>query len=259
MGLLDDYLHEMDALSPDLVEAVLAGRAVPEPAAARVAALVESLRGAPPEEPTPEVAERHLAAMAAAAQEAGLTRSRRLGMHLLTRRRIGGLAVAATLMLGGGIAAALTLPEEASDIADHNVPAEPAIEAGMPPVQVQQGSAHGQAVSQTARTSAAEGCEKGQEVAEVASENADEQGPAVDPCTRGDGQAEAQPAGTEGSSRGEEASTEGHAIAEQAKSGGKAFGEATAGDAPVGGEGLEQPTTPGPDQDSPAGAGLPGS
>jgi hypothetical protein len=243
MGLPDDYVSEMDALSSDQVEMVLAGRASGERAETRASALVDDLRRALPEEPSPEVAERHLAAMAAAAEEAGLTRSRRPGMRVLTRKRIGGLALAATFLLGGGLAAAVTLPDEAD---------ERALEAvGQGPEVAQEASAHGKAVAEVAQDPSLDGCEKGQAVAAVASSKAPEQpqGPEEDPCAQGEHEENGEGAGN---GEGDEASAFGQQTAEEAQADGRGFGEQTASEAQQDGAGFGQGTA------GEAGGGTPG-
>lgn len=229
MDLLDDYRDEMDALSSEQVEAVLSGRVPREPAAARAAALVVDLRQALREDPAPEVARTHLAAVLAAAEESGLTRSRRSIMPVLTRRRMGGLALAATLVLGGGLAAALPppeLPEQAAQEAHEAV--------GQGPDVAEDASAHGKAVSELAQDPTLEGCEKGQAVAALASSKAGDHrqdgADRPDPCAR-EGEVEN---GQNGGGRGEEASAFGQGVAEEARAGGKAFGQKTASEAQKG-------------------------
>jgi hypothetical protein len=229
MDLLDDYRDEMDALSSEQVEAVLSGRVPQEPVAARAATLVDDLRQALREDPAPEVARTHLTAMLAAAEESGLTRSRRSIMPVLTRRRLGGLALAATLVLGGGLAAALTppeLPEQAAEEAHEAV--------GQGPDVAEEASAHGKAVSELAQDPTLEGCEKGQAVAALASSKADDHrqddANRTDPCAQADDTEGAQ----NGDGRGEDASALGQAVAEEARADGKAYGQKTASEAQQG-------------------------
>jgi hypothetical protein len=233
MGPVDDYGDEMDALSTDQVEAVLSGRVPGMPVAARAAALVEDLRVALREEPSPEVTRAHLAAMVAAAEESGFTRSRRSRLPAVARRRMGGLAVAATLAIGGGLSAAAIqqeLPEEAGGRAWESV--GPGAEVAEVAKMAQEVSAHGKAVAAVAQDPSLEGCQKGQAVAAVASSKAAEHRrddtDRPDPCTRAD-----RPAG-----RGKEASAIGKATAEQAKADRKAFGEQTATEAHTSGAGF---------------------
>jgi hypothetical protein len=246
MDLLDDYRDEMDALSSEQVEAVISGRVPREPAAARAATLVEDLRDALREEPSPEVARAHLAAMAAAAEESGFTRSRRLTMPAVTRRRIGGLTLAATLVMGGGLAAAVTqpeLPDQASEEAWANV--------GQGPEVASEASAHGKAVAAVAQDPTLEGCQKGQAVAEVASSKADDhrQDEADrDPCVQvervdgGENGSGSGNGGGSGSGNGEEASAFGNSISEQVQADGRAFGEKTSTAAQEDGEAFGQET-----------------
>jgi hypothetical protein len=239
MDLLDDYRDEMEALSPEQVEAVLSGRVAREPVAARAATLVEDLREALREEPSPEVARAHLAAMVAAAEESELSRSIRSGMPVLTRRRIGGLALVATLMMGGGLAAAVTqpeLPEQASEEAWANVGRGPEVAA--------EASAHGKAVSAVAQDPTLEGCEKGQAVAEVASskgaEHRQDDADRPDPCAQADD--DDGNGNGNGNGNGEAASAFGKSIAEQAQADGEAFGQETSTKAKADGEAFGQET-----------------
>jgi hypothetical protein len=248
MDLLDDYRDEMDALSSEQVEAVISGRVPREPAAARAATLVEDLRDALREEPSSEVARAHLAAMAAAAEESGLTRSRRLTMPAVTRRRIGGLTLAATLVMGGGLAAAVTqpeLPDQASEEAWANV--------GQGPEVAAEASAHGKAVAAVAQDPTLEGCQKGQAVAEVASSKADDhrqdeadrdpcvQAERVDGVENGGGNGNGSGSGN-GRGNGEGASAFGNSTSEQAQADGQAFGEKTSTAAQENGEAFGQET-----------------
>jgi hypothetical protein len=239
MGPVDDYGDEMDALSPEQVEAVLSGRVPGVPAAARAAALVEDLRGALREEPSPEVTRAHLAAVVAAAEESGLTRSTRSHPPVVARRRVGGLAVAATLVIGGGLTAAAIqpeLPEEADGGAWESI--GPGPEVAEVAEVAEEVSPHGQAVAAVAQDPTLEGCQKGQAVAALASSKATEHrrddADRPDPCARAD-----RPAGR---GNGEEASAFGKATAEQAKADGKAFGERTSTEAHTDGAGFGRET-----------------
>jgi hypothetical protein len=173
--------------------------------------------------------------MAAAAEEAGLTRSRRSRMRVLARRRMGGLALAATFLLGGGLAAAVTLPDEADEQAWEAV--------GPGPEVSQEASAHGKAVTEVAQDPSLEGCEKGQAVAEVASSKAAEhrQNPAdgPDPCAQDEDERNGS---VSGKGRRDEASAFGKQTASEAKSDGRGFGEQTASDAQENGVGFGQDT-----------------
>jgi hypothetical protein len=229
MTVPDDYQDEMDALSTEEVDAVVGGRAAREPNAARAGALVADLRRALREEPTPEVARAHVEAMVAAARSQARAQGR---FGASTRRRIGGVGLAAVLTLGGTLAAAVTLPPQADDRAREAAwqGTEVAVEA----------SAHGKAVQAVARDSTLEGCEKGQAVAEVASSKArggpPEERP--DPCV----QAEDSPNDDGGRGRGKDASAFGKAKAEQAREDGKALGQDTADQAKAGGADFGQQT-----------------
>jgi hypothetical protein len=201
MSAFDDYKDEMDRLSPRDIEAIVSGQDLEEP----LATLVQDLRRDLLEDPAPDVAARHLAAMNDAARQAegpsavSTPPRRRNRMRIRGQRRAAALAAAATLVLGAGIAAAVTLPDEASDRAKEavsNANGDSSTNAE-----------HGQAVSETARDPSLQGCEKGQAVAAQASTKADEhrqgQGPQEDPCARGeDGGASASRAGSGGGSGG---------------------------------------------------------
>jgi hypothetical protein len=241
MDRLDDYRDEMDALSSEEVEAVLSGRAPLESAAARAAVLVADLRRALREEPTSEVARVHLAAMVAAAEGSGFIKSRRSSVPMPSRRRIGGLAVAATLVLGGGLAAAVTQPEAVTLPEGTDDRVREAM--GQGPEEVGEASAHGKAVAAVAQGSALEGCEKGQAVAGAASskatENRQDDADRPDPCARGDEESSAGDEGDrggdrDGNGRGEEASALGRGIAEEARTDGRALGQQTAAEAQEG-------------------------
>jgi hypothetical protein len=224
MALPDDYRDEMDALSPEQIESVLDGRSPGEPAAARVAAMVDDLRRALVVEPSPEVAHRHLAEMSAAA---GLTGSRRSSMR--TRRRFGVLALAAALTLGGGLAAALTLPEQADDRARERVPED--VPQGPPEGVPPDAADHGRLVSETARDDSLSGCEKGLTVAGVASEG--QADPPPDACAGGEDGATVS--GNGGSSFG-------RSTADEARADGQGFGEGTSEGAREDGEGFGRTT-----------------
>ncbi len=90
-------------------------------------------------------------------------RGRRRG---LTRRRLAVLGLAAVLMLTGGLAAAGVLPAPVQD-AIANVAGHLGLH--VPPADLPKQTTHGNEVSHTARSTPAEGCEKGARVSEVAS------------------------------------------------------------------------------------------
>jgi hypothetical protein len=184
MGPWSDYPDEMDRLTPEQIEAILAARDVDDPAAARLSSLVRELREELLAEIPPEVAERHLAAMAAETGGAPAT-TRRNAMAPFTRRRAALLGLAATLILGMGVATAVTLPDEASDRAKEVVGDLPIPGPTGTPGEDPDANDHGQAVSAVAQGDFPEGCEKGMAVADVASGGAVD--PAVDPCQQGAG------------------------------------------------------------------------
>ncbi len=213
-----DYRDEMDRLDPRLVDAALAGRETGEPALDRAAQLVADLRRALLEEPGTQ-APRHLAAMAAAAEHEVWGSSTVLSEHRAARpgrRRLAGVALAAVLLLGAGMAwGAVSLPDQASDRAEEAVAAAQergngAPEAGQTEGVETEDGTHGEQVGEVAHDDSLEGCEKGQAVSEVAGSNADEGGPKHDPCAKGD-------EGGQAGGAGQEASAKGKAKAEEAK------------------------------------------
>jgi hypothetical protein len=95
----------------------------------------------------------------------GPTKLRR--RRMLTRRRVAVLGLAAALTLTGGLAAADVLPDPAQDavasVAGH-------LGLDFPhSADVADQTSHGEEVSNVARTTPEEGCEKGQAISEVAS------------------------------------------------------------------------------------------
>jgi hypothetical protein len=192
MGLLDDYQDEMDRLGSDQIDAVLSGDLVGGPGAERANALVADIRGALIQQPSPEVAERHLQAMAAAVPgesrpTTGLQR-RRTPMRILSRRRTVVFLMAAALVLAVGIAAAVTLPPQADDTAKTKVPADPDVVTGQPEGVPPAESEHGQTVAGIAQD--VEGCDDALDLAEVASDGRlDRAELPVDLCGQADGQA----------------------------------------------------------------------
>ena len=87
--------------------------------------------------------------------------------RMLTRRRVAVLGLAAALTLTGGLAAADVLPDPAQDavatVAGH-------LGLDFPhSADVTNQTSHGEQVSDVARTTPEEGCEKGQAISEVAS------------------------------------------------------------------------------------------
>jgi hypothetical protein len=247
MAVADDYQDEMEALSPEEIDAVLGGGTPRDPRAARAAALVTDLRRALREDPAPEVASAHVDAMVAAA---GARPGGRSAMLASTKRRIGGVGLAAALMLGGSLAAAVTLPPQADDRVRQAVERGSSVSADGSVSG--EASAHGKAVQAVAQDPGVEGCRKGQAVAEVASSKAEGPPDEVDrpdPCERGQ---HGEP-GSEGGSRGAEASAFGRAKATQAEEDGEAFGQETAAQAQSGGADFGQQTA----TEASAGAGGP--
>lgn len=107
-------------------------------------------------------------------------------MAPFTRKRAALLGLAATLILGMGVATAVTLPDQASDrakevVGDLPIPGP----TGSPDDPAGGANDHGEAVSSVAQGDFPEGCEKGMAVADVASGGPVD--PAVDPCQQGAG------------------------------------------------------------------------
>jgi hypothetical protein len=247
MGSPGDYTDEMDRPDSRLIEAALRGRSTGDPALDRAAQLVADVRYALLEDPGPEVAARHLTAMAVAARAAGESGAVQARGRLGGRRRIAGLALAATLILGAGVATAITLPDQASDRAEEAVgeaSGRGGAESEPVPIETSEASAHGQEVSELARDDSLHGCEKGQAVSDLASSNADghrnDDPERNDPCARGGGSAG-------GGDRGEEASGHGRTTAQEAKA--RDHGSSSDPGRPTDG--------PGSGQGSPAGGSRP--
>jgi hypothetical protein len=187
MGSWSDYPDEMDRLTPEQIEAILEARDVDDPSVARLSSLMRELREELLTEIPGEVAERHLAAMAAETEEEPAT-TRRNAMAPFNRKRTALLSLAAALILGMGVATAVTLPDQASDRAKDVVGALPipGPTGSVPPTDpAGDANDHGEAVSSVAQGDFPEGCEKGMAVADVASGGAVD--PAVDPCQQGAG------------------------------------------------------------------------
>jgi len=172
----DDYLDEMGRLRPHEIEAILSRRETEDFSAEPLAALLQDIRRELLEDPTAPVAARHLAAMSEAQRDdkgssaVRTSNDRRDSMRPISQRRLAAIATAALLVVGVGVAAAVTLPDNASDTAKD---------------AVSNGNAeHGKAVSDTARNTSLQGCEKGQAIAAQASGKTI---PATDPCSRGGG------------------------------------------------------------------------
>ena len=196
MGHPDDYRDEMERLTSQDADDLLSG-GVPRTAAATVAAAaVERVREELLVAPSPETSRRHLAAMRIAAGSDSLD-ARGDEMRKRAKKRAATVALAATLILGAGIAAALTLPEQAADRAKERVAGVQLPEDAKGPgngragASAQTASDHGKAVSEAARDDSTTGCEKGRAVSEIASSKADEhrKNPPKesDPCTANEG------------------------------------------------------------------------
>lgn len=100
-------------------------------------------------------------------------------MRVSTRKRFATFGLAASLMLGAGIAAALTLPETANEKAKQNTadveaPKGPGNQGEDANTQSEIASEHGKAVSEAARDDSTEGCEHGRAVSDLASSKADD-------------------------------------------------------------------------------------
>jgi hypothetical protein len=186
-----DYTDEMDGLTPAEVDDMLAGRELDDPVASRLSGLVRELREELLSDLEAEEARRHVAAMVEAlgGKPASIPH-RRHSMVAFTRKRMTLLGVAATLALGMGVAAAVTLPEQASDRAEEVVGSLPDPQptgTGQPPgVPPENANDHGEAVSEVAHDDSLEGCEKGMTVSGVASSKAaghrQDDPPTPDPC-----------------------------------------------------------------------------
>jgi hypothetical protein len=199
MGSPDDYRDEMGRLSSRDAEEVLSGRqpegVVAEAAMASATRLRKELLIAP----SPEVAQRHLAAMRSAATSWSRTDTV-VAMRKPIRRQLASLGLAAALMLGAGIAGALTLPETASEHLKQKLedlqPPKPDTATGVPSVtnsaQPEAPNGHGKTVSDVAHDDATKGCEHGRAVSDLASSKADghrqNQGENPDSCGPNEGQ-----------------------------------------------------------------------
>jgi len=96
------------------------------------------------------------------------------------KKRVAALGLAATLVLGAGIAAALTLPDQAADQAKENT-ADLEVPKGEGQgsqenggIQSETASEHGKAVSAVAQDDSLQGCEKGRAVSAIAASKADD-------------------------------------------------------------------------------------
>ena len=212
-----DYTDEMDGLTPAEVDDMLAGRELDDPVASQLSGLVRELREELLSDLEAEEARRHVAAMVEAlVGKPALIPHRRHSMVAFTRKRMTLLGVAATLALGMGVAAAVTLPEQASDRAEevvgslpHPQPTGTGPPSGIPP---EDANDHGEAVSETAQDDSLEGCEKGMAVSGVASSKAadhrQDDPPTPDPCLQASDE-RAGPGGGGGGSEGGGGGSEG--------------------------------------------------
>ena len=176
MGHPDDYKDEMERLSSQEAEEVLSGKRPTTGAARGAAAVVDRLRTELLSQPSAGAQERHLLEMRAAA---GSDESRRDPMRTTkTRKGVASLGLAAALVLGASLAGALTLPEQASDVAKQRIeelqpPVGPG-NGGQDAAEAEDASDHGKAVSAAAHDDATEGCEHGRAVSGIASSKADD-------------------------------------------------------------------------------------
>jgi hypothetical protein len=235
MASWSDYQDDMERLTPEQLEAILAGREMDDPVADRLSHLIGEVREELLAEVPPEVANRHLAAMAAQGWDPGASANSRKGIRF-DRRRAALLGLAATLALGMGIAGAVTLPDQASDRAQDvlgSLPI-PGPTGSVPPTDPP-GDANdrGEAVSEVAQDDSLERCEKGMAVAEVASSGAVD--PEVDPCEQGDQDDGSSTEGSGGGSGGSDGgsggggSTEGSGGGSGGSDGGSGGGGSTEG------------------------------
>jgi hypothetical protein len=171
----DDYRDEMGQLRPHEIEAIISRREASDSSAEPLAALVREVRRDLLEDPTAAVAARHLAAMNDAQRKDKGSRAvrtsddRRGSVPAISQRRLAAVATAALLLLGAAVAVAVT-PDNAGETAKNAVSND--------------NTGHGQAVSDTARNTSLQGCEKGQAIAPQASGKTI---PANEPCSRGGG------------------------------------------------------------------------
>jgi hypothetical protein len=171
----DDYRDEMGRLRPHEIEAIISRREASDSSAEPLAALVREVRRDLLEDPTAAVAARHLAAMNDAQRKdkgpraVRTSNDRRGSVPAISQRRLAAVATAALLLLGAAVAVAVT-PDNAGETAKNAVSND--------------NTGHGQAVSDTARNTSLQGCEKGQAIAGQASGKTI---PANEPCSRGGG------------------------------------------------------------------------
>ncbi|HXF57668.1 MAG TPA: hypothetical protein VNO34_08905 [Actinomycetota bacterium] len=159
-----DYLDVMgERLSAEELDRLLEADPQGLPAggaAAAVAAAVAEVRGAFLQPVRPEVAARHLAAMAAALEDGlwGGVPIRRF--RVFTVRRAAAIGIAAALTASAAMATTGTLPGPAQDFA-----ARVANHVG---IHLPEAAEHGKAVSEVATDPSLKGCDKARAVVEVA-------------------------------------------------------------------------------------------
>jgi hypothetical protein len=188
MDPFDDYENEMERLTDDEIEVVLSGG---DHSPRHLTTLIRDVRLGLLEDPSPEIAVRHLAAMAGA-RPAVLHAARGPAAsvgprRVLPKRRLTAIALAAALLFLAGIAAAVTLPKKTDqptpETVSNTTPSMPPGGEDLP-----EEAAHGQAVAGVAKDRSRTGCEKGQAVADVASakaaENRNNPAEKNDPCSR---------------------------------------------------------------------------
>jgi hypothetical protein len=228
----NDYPDEMDRPDPRMVDTALEGRETGDLALDRAAKLVADVRHVLLAPPGPETVARHVAAMTAAArsEDRWYRPVRRAGRP--GRRSLRGVALAAALVVGAGVAGAVTLPDRGSDRAGQAVPAphgraegegqsvEPVEPTGDPAEQ----SGHGREVADVAHDDSLRGCEKGRAVSDVASSNAEEHGPKQDPCTKGEEVGGGQEGSAKGKTTSQQAQSEDHRPPETPGSQGEGHG-----------------------------------
>jgi hypothetical protein len=189
MDPFDDYENEMERLTDDEIEVVLSGG---DHSSRHLTTLIRDVRLGLLENPSPDIAVRHLAAMAGARgpailPAAGGPAARVSPRRVLPKRRLTALALAAALLFLAGIAAAVTLPKKTDPPSPETVSKTT---PSMPPAgqDLPEEAAHGQAVADVAKDRSRTGCEKGQAVADVASakavENRNNPAEKNDPCSR---------------------------------------------------------------------------
>lgn len=197
MDAFDDYHDEVgERLTAERAEAILSGRTkgADDPLVAGLGVAFDELRRELLGDPAPGVAARHLAAMTEASEASSASSDRRMRMARkwkpLRPARLVAVGLATAVVLFVGLAAAGALPGPAQDaVAD----AANLVGIDLPGGTADGAAEHGQEVSETARTTELEGCEKGQEIADVAAENSEEhradgEVEKPDPCTASEDQ-----------------------------------------------------------------------